>query len=116
MEKIKEEAKPLSTKERVAQIKEARNEEERSYVDTITVGTMKEAGLSPIDLLVDIKKMKPEFKDIPIDLSWEKLIRLHNAALRTGPEITDDTPWVDALIAIGKMLEKGFLLKASKNT
>ena len=102
-------------KERVQEIKEAREKGERVYRKGITVGVMKEAGMMPFDL-VDIGKVNSKFKDTPIDFSWDKCINLHNALLLSGPNINDDTPYIEALEAIGNMFEAGFLLSTSKKS
>ena len=102
-------------KERVQEIKEAREKGERVYRQGLTVGVMKEAGMMPF-ALVDIGKINAKFKDIPIDFTWDKCINLHNALLISGPDINDDTLYVEAIEAIGKMFEAGFLLSTSKKS
>lgn len=107
--------KPKTTRERVEEKKKERAAEERTYKQGLTVGIMREANLSPLDF-IDIEKLAPKIKDYPIDLSWEKCISLHNALLKSGPEINDNTPYIEALECIGAMFQAGFLLTSSKSS
>lgn len=103
--------KKISMKEKVKLKKEELENMPREY-GKLTISVMKEAGIGPFDLF-DLTKKHPILKDYPIDLTWDKMMALHNALIITGPKLTNDTFYFDAMKAIGEVFEKVFLVENS---
>lgn len=101
----------ISTRERMNQIKEKQNSSPRKY-GNMTIGVMKRAGIGPFDLF-DLTKKHPVLKDYPIDITWDKFIRLHNELLTDGPDISEDTLYSEATEVMGSVFEKIFLVEDS---